>query len=159
MKLKHARRTVISSAVAIIICLATLIGTTFAWFTDSSLTAINRIESGNLEVGFTYASDSSTTPETVTESTKIFTDVNGEKMIWEPGGSTSGIFKLANDGTLALKYQLSIIYANATKTPSGKTLADAISVYAITNAKTAGTDSVMEDAALEGLEIGAAIPG
>ncbi len=158
MKLKHAKRTLISSLAAITICFTMLIGTTFAWFTDTSVSGINQIQSGNLDIGFVYSNSYNGEPEEVSEETKIFTDINGEEMIWEPGAFASGRFELANNGTLALKYQLSIIQANATKTPSGKTLADVLSIYAIARNKTTGTDDVMEDKTLEEQQIDCAVP-
>ena len=158
MKIKNAKRTLISSIIAIAVCFTMLIGTTFAWFTDTSVSDINQIQSGNLDIGFVYSNSYNGTPEEVSEETKIFTDINGEEMTWEPGAFASGRFELANNGTLALKYQLSIIQANATKTPSGKTLADVLTVYALTRNKATGTDNVMEDPTLEALQIDSAVP-
>ena len=155
--MKKSRR-LISSVFAIIVCFALLIGTTFAWFSDSSATGINKIQSGNLGVALTYTNSYTGTPESVNEDTKIFMDIDGNPILWEPGASTSGRFEVANDGTLALKYQLALIYANATETPTGKTLADALSIYAITRNKTTGDDGVMEDATLEALPIDGAVP-
>ena len=157
MKIAHSTRTLITSTIAIIACVAILIGSTFAWFTDSSVSGVNQIQSGNLGVELTYTNSYTGTPETVDENTKIFMDINGDPMLWEPGASTSGRFEVANDGTLALKYQLQIIQANATETPDGKTLADALSIYAIARNKNTGTDDVMEDAGLEAQGIDAAI--
>jgi len=157
MKIRNATKTLVSSVIAITVCFTMLIGTTFAWFTDSSASGINQIKSGNLDVGFVYTNSYNGTPEEVNEGTKIFADINGEEITWEPGASASGRFEVSNNGTLALKYQLSIIYANATKTPSGKTLADVLSIYAIARNKTTGTDGVMEDAVLEQQQIDSAV--
>ena len=78
--------------------------------------------------------------------------------MWEPGAFASGRFKVSNDGTLALKYQLSIISANETQTPTGKTLADALTVYALARNKNTGTDNVMGDSKLQSLQIDSAVP-
>ena len=157
MKIKNAQKTLISSTVALIICITILIGTTFAWFTDSNTSGINSIQSGNLDVELTYTNSYNGTPETVDENTKIFMDINGNPMLWEPGAFASGRFEVANNGTLALKYQLQIIQANATELPNGKTLADALSIYALARNKNTGTDDVMEDANLESQGIDSAI--
>lgn len=159
MKIKNAKKTLISSFIAIMICFTMLIGTTFAWFTDSNISGINKIQSGNLDISLLYSNTYSNNPEEVDEHTPIFMDANGEEMCWEPNAWTSGTFKVANNGSLALKYQLKLIYANATQTPSGKTLADALSIYALTRLKSTGTDTVMEDANLESLQIDSAVPG
>lgn len=158
MKIKNAQATIVSSAMALIICVAMLVGTTFAWFTDSLVSGINQIQSGNLDVELVYTNSYNGTPETVDENTKIFMDINGEPILWEPGAFASGRFEVVNNGMLALKYQLSIISANATETPDGKTLADALTVYALARNKNTGTDDVMEDATLENLQIDAAVP-
>ncbi len=158
MKVKNAGKIIISSLIAIVISFSSLIGTTFAWFTDVSTSGINKIQSGNLDVCLTYCNSYNGNAEEVNENTKIFTDINGEKILWEPGAFASGRFNVSNNGSLALKYQLSIISANETLTPTGKTLADALTVYALTRNKNTGTDDVMGDANLEALQIDAAVP-
>ena len=47
---KSLKRALLSSAFSLIICVAMLIGTTFAWFTDTASTAVNKIQAGNLKV-------------------------------------------------------------------------------------------------------------
>ena len=47
---KSTRRALVSSALAILMCVAMLIGTTFAWFTDTASTAVTKIQAGNLDV-------------------------------------------------------------------------------------------------------------
>ena len=158
MKVINTRKSLVTSIIAIIISFSILIGSTFAWFTDSASSGINKIQSGNLDVGLVYTNSYNGTPEEVHENTKIFMDINGDPILWEPGAFASGRFKVSNDGSLALKYELSIIQANATATPSGKTLADALTVYALTRNKLTGTDDVMGDANLEALQIDSAVP-
>ena len=158
MKIKNVKRTLVSSAIALVVSCSMLIGTTFAWFTDSATSGVNTIKSGNLDVGLTYTNSYNGISEEVTEDTKIFMDINGEPILWEPGAFASGRFEVSNDGLLALKYQLKIIQANATKTKSGKTLADALSVYALLRNKSTGTDDVMQDENLQNLQIDSAIP-
>ena len=52
---KTTKRALLSSVMAIVLCLAMLIGTTFAWFTDSASTAVNKIQAGTLEIELQYA--------------------------------------------------------------------------------------------------------
>ena len=47
---KTTKRALLSSVAAMLICVAMLIGTTFAWFTDSASTAVNKIQAGTLDV-------------------------------------------------------------------------------------------------------------
>ena len=158
MKVKNAGKILVTSIMAIAISFSLLIGSTFAWFTDSSSTGINKIQSGNLDVNLAYTNSFNGVKEDVNAYTKVFTDINGDDIVWEPGASANGRFEVSNDGSLALKYQLSIVSANATLTPTGKTLADALSIYALTRDKSTGTDMVMGDSSLQALQIDSAVP-
>ena len=155
---KSTKRALFSSVIALLVCFTMLLGTTFAWFTDSVSSGINKIQSGTLDAELIYVNSYNGTPETVNADTKIFMDINGDPILWEPGAFASGRFEVVNQGTLALKYQLKLIYDNATETPDGKTLADVLSVYAIARNKTAGEDGKMEDEVLNEQQIDAAIP-
>ena len=45
---KSTKRALVSSALAIIMCVAMLVGATFAWFTDTASTGVNKIVSGKI---------------------------------------------------------------------------------------------------------------
>ena len=47
---KSTKRALLTSALALLMCVAMLIGTTFAWFTDTASTAVNKIQAGTLNV-------------------------------------------------------------------------------------------------------------
>ena len=47
---KTTKRALLSSVMAMLLCITMLIGTTFAWFTDTASTAVNKIQSGTLKV-------------------------------------------------------------------------------------------------------------
>ena len=100
---KSTKRALISSALAILMCAAMLIGTTYAWFTDTASTAVNKIQSGNLGVQLEYSKDFSEW-KNVTEDTKLFED----STVWEPGRTEIVYLRVKNAGTLALKYTLGI---------------------------------------------------
>lgn len=80
-----------------------LIGTTYAWFTDTASTAVNKLQSGNLDVQLEYSKDFSEWKK-VTEETKLFED----STVWEPGRTEIVYLRVKNAGTLALKYTLGI---------------------------------------------------
>ena len=107
--------------------MAMLVGTTFAWFTDSVTSSVNIIKSGSLEVGM-YWAEGDEDPNTVTwkdaSTTAIFNNDN-----WEPNYIESKHIKIVNEGTLALKYRIDI-------EPNGEVqdLADVIDVYFIDGA-------------------------
>ena len=47
---KSTKRALLTSVLALLMCVTMLIGTTFAWFTDTASTAVNKIQAGNLKV-------------------------------------------------------------------------------------------------------------
>ena len=111
---KSTKRALISSALAILMCAAMLIGTTFAWFTDTASTGVNKIQAGNLDIEVEYAkevmdSEGNLTGEitefkTIKDSTEVF-DGNA---LWEPGRREYVIFRISNKGSLALKYKFNL---------------------------------------------------
>ena len=100
---KSSKRALLLSALAIVLCIAMLIGTTYAWFTDTASTAVNKIQSGNLDVQLEYSKDFSEW-KNVDEDTKLFED----STVWEPGRTEIVYLRVKNAGTLALKYTLGI---------------------------------------------------
>ena len=112
------RKSLWAAGFALLVCILLLIGTTFAWFTDSVSNSGNKIQAGSLEVSF--AEFDPTTGEYVNVGDKpIF---NYDK--WEPGYTDVACVKIGNEGTLALKYQLDIIVDGDVGN-----LADVIDVY------------------------------
>ncbi len=97
---KSTKRALISSTLALLMCVAMLIGTTFAWFTDTASTAVNKIQAGNLDVKLMYSTDMQTWKE-ATDQTKLFDD----NALWEPGYTQVVYLKIVNAGNLALKYE------------------------------------------------------
>ena len=108
---KSTKRALISSTLAILMCVAMLIGTTFAWFTDTASTAVNKIQSGNLDVALEMQnSDGSwASAEGKTLTFKTQDNRAADQILWEPG-CTYELPKLrvVNNGNLALKYKIQI---------------------------------------------------
>ena len=100
---KSTKRALISSVLALFLCFTMLIGTTFAWFTDSVTSANNVITSGNLKIELEYL-DEAGNWQTVDKADKIF-DPNA---LWEPGYTEVVYLRMRNAGSLALKYQLGV---------------------------------------------------
>ena len=113
---KQTKKALLSSVIALILCFSMLIGTTFAWFTDSVESGINKIQAGNLDIELYYSKD--VVPEAidankVTAATDdLFTDENGKEVLWEPGVVTYTNLNVVNEGSLALKYQFAINFNN-----------------------------------------------
>ena len=108
---KTTKRALLSSVMAIVLCLAMLIGTTFAWFTDTASTAVNKIQSGKLDVALEMSTDGTNweSAEGKTLTFKTADNRAADKILWEPG-CTYELPKLrvVNNGNLALKYKIQI---------------------------------------------------
>lgn len=109
--MKKKRTALFHSVISLLLCVSMLIGTTFAWFTDSVTTGINTIAAGNLDVEL-YHSNAAVTNERVDSNTKLFMDLQGDPILWEPGVVSYENLRITNEGDLALAYQLAINTAN-----------------------------------------------
>ena len=98
---KNTKRALLSSVLALFLCFAMLLGTTYAWFTDSVTSANNVIQSGNLDIELDYWNGNAW--DTVEGADDI---INGD--LWEPGYTKVAYLRLRNAGSLALKYQLGV---------------------------------------------------
>ena len=119
------KKALISSIVVLALCFSMLIGTTFAWFTDSASSTGNVIKTGNLDVEMYYADGTEAVPTTaegwtnVTTGGPIFNYTN-----WEPGYAQVRHVKIENKGSLAIKYKVLIVADGEVSD-----LADVIDVY------------------------------
>ena len=98
----NSKKALLSSAFALVLSVAMLIGTTFAWFTDTASTAVNKIQSGNLKVGFQYWNGEKYVDA---KDATLFS----EETLWEPGHTEVVYLKVINQGNLTLKYRLNTI--------------------------------------------------
>ena len=103
---KSTKRALVSGILAFCVCVAMLIGTTFAWFTDTASTGVNKIQSGNLAIDIVGA-DGKTSLKGMNMS---FVNVDGSaEILWEPGVTfKTPVFKIKSTGNLALKYKLAL---------------------------------------------------
>ncbi len=102
---KTTRRALLSSVVALVLCLTMLMGTTFAWFTDTASVKVNTITSGTLEIALVDA-DGNPLPEKL-EFIKAADAAEGEKLLWEPGCTYElPAVYIKNMGNLAIKYEV-----------------------------------------------------
>ena len=120
--MKTTKRALFSSVMALILCFSMLVGTTFAWFTDSVESGVNQIIAGNLDVEVYNGLD--TSAPKVDTATKLFDEIK----YWEPGVVAYENLTVANLGNLALKYQLSVNFDNAAPNVNGDTLAKVLKV-------------------------------
>ncbi len=118
----NKKTALFKSAISLILCFLMLLGSTYAWFTDSTQSASNIITSGTLNVEMYWTDDlNSGTWYNVEEAgyNTVFSYDN-----WEPGYTDVKYIKLVNAGNLAMNYKLTIAPQNEV----GK-LAEVINVY------------------------------
>ena len=116
MKLKSKKSALLLSFTSLLICFAMLAGSTFAWFTDTATTGVNRIQSGTLDVDIVDAADTTKSLDKQTlkwvrakSDTEEKEIVDSAKILWEPGCTYQlQSFRIANKGNLALKYKIQI---------------------------------------------------
>ena len=107
MKKSTTKMSLVASIAALVLCCAMLIGTSFAWFTDTASTAVNKIQAGTLDVQLLDESGNSLEGQTL--AWQKAAGHESEEVLWEPGCT----YKLQpivikNNGNLALKYKIVI---------------------------------------------------
>ena len=100
---KSTKRALISSILVLCLCFTTLLGTTFAWFTDSATSSGNVIKTGTLNVEL-YEN----TAAGLTEITDSTDPVFGDNIWWEPNATHVKYFTIKNAGSLALKFRVGL---------------------------------------------------
>ncbi len=118
-KTKSTKRALLLSILSLVMCVSMLIGSTFAWFTDSVTSEGNKIQAGTLKIDLELLDKEGNWNSIKESKTPIF---NYDK--WEPGYTDVKILKVENEGTLALKW-----YAKFTSQNSLSDLANVIDVY------------------------------
>ena len=120
MKLKSKKSALLLSFTSLLLCFAMLAGSTFAWFTDTATTGVNKIVSGTLDVGLEMAIewDSEGKPtkwanaegKILEWQKKATTNAEAEaQILWEPGCTYKlPELRVVNNGNLALKYKVVI---------------------------------------------------
>lgn len=108
-KTKKALR---GSLFALFLCIVLLIGTTFAWFTDTASTGVNKIQAGRLDVSlekFDTAQNKWVSAENDILTFKTADNRAADKILWEPGCTYElPQLRVVNNGNLALKYKIKI---------------------------------------------------
>ena len=138
MKLKSKKSALLMSFTSLLLCFAMLAGSTFAWFTDTATTGVNKIVAGNLKVDI--VGETGDDHLDTLKFTKAGTAEAEAQILWEPGCRylTEG-FRIANKGNLALKWKAEINKdnikngkADSEETPS-KSLLDVIDFSVVTS--------------------------
>ena len=112
---KSTKRALLGSVMAMVLCLAMLVGATFAWFTDTASTGVNKIQAGKLDVALEMqnADGKWVSAEGKTLDFVKAADAKGEAILWEPGCTYElPALRIRNNGNLALKYKVIITGIN-----------------------------------------------
>ena len=122
--MKSTKKSLLASALALVVCLALLMGATFAWFTDSVSNTGNKIQAGTLGItAMAYDVDMSNTGSTgyrisgVNGDKTFYFEAAGQDLgensaaiinenLWEPGQSNAKLLSVTNSGNLAAKVKL-----------------------------------------------------
>ena len=109
MNKQTTKRSLLASVMALVLCVIMLVGTTFAWFTDTASTGVNKIQAGNLDVGL-QMKQGDEWANAENETLNWVKAGNGEEeVLWEPGCTyVLPELRVVNYGNLALKYEIRI---------------------------------------------------
>lgn len=100
---KSTKRALLTSVLALLMCVTMLIGATFAWFTDTASTGVNKVQAGNLDLEVQYRTTAGSDWKTLDNATDLF---GAEGTLFEPGHTRVVELKIKNAGNLALKYKI-----------------------------------------------------
>ena len=133
MKIFTAKRALLSAVLSLVLCVSLLMGTTFAWFTDSVTSQNNKIVAGTLQMDLELLENGSWT--SIKNSGKAIFDYDK----WEPGYTAVQVLRVTNKGTLALKWYAKFVSQNELSE-----LADVIDVYVNTSATVLPSDRSLD---------------
>ncbi len=129
---RATKRALLTSVMALVMCVVMLVGTTFAWFTDTASTGVNKIVSGNLKVDIIGADNEDHVEKL---NFKNAAGAEGEALLWEPGCRYLTVgFRIANKGNLALKWKAVVNKGTTAENPGNFDLLDVIDFYLVTKA-------------------------
>ena len=111
---RATKRALLTSVMALVMCVVMLVGTTFAWFTDTASTGVNKIQAGNLDIELEMqVTENGETKWVKAEGETLqFKKAAGhesEEVLWEPGCRYElPALRIVNKGNLALKYKITV---------------------------------------------------
>lgn len=123
-KKRDAKRSLLMSGLALVLCLVMLGGSSLAWYSDVVSAEQNKIETGVLEAKMEWKDANGSTTYSDAADGAVFNSTDK----WEPGYVEAKHIKISNTGSLEFKYRLNII-SNDEPAANGLDLADVIDVY------------------------------
>ena len=148
---RATKRALLTSITALVMCVVMLAGTTFAWFTDTASTNVNKIQAGNLDVALEMYDTTQGKWVNAEGKTLNFlqkqadgTVTQNANILWEPGCTYElPELKVVNNGNLALKYEIAITGA---VDADGRTDLDSMKLLNVLKFKSVVNNVPMENA-------------
>ena len=146
---KATKRALLTSVMALVMCVVMLVGTTFAWFTDTASTGVNKIQAGNLDIELQMKDNSGKWVNAEGKTLPFLVEgkipAEGTQILWEPG-CTYYVpqIRVLNKGNLAVKFE----YVNELLGVTGK-LAEVLEPVFKTPVDTNGEDINIEPEVLK----------
>ena len=155
--MKALKKSIVACGVTLVMCVSLLLGTTFAWFTDSITNEGNRIQSGSLKID-AYAYDLgeggvSVSIDGAPEDTYTFA-ADGQNLKTDtapiisgtlaPGESSAKLLNVSNAGSLTAKVKLDFAIVSETNNISDVLWFDFIGITVDGNTATAVTGEFTE---------------
>ena len=146
---KATKRALLTSVMALVMCVVMLVGTTFAWFTDTASTGVNKIQAGNLDIELQMKDKSGKWVNAEGKTLPFLVEgkipAEGTQILWEPG-CTYYVpqIRVLNKGNLAVKFE----YVNELLGVTGK-LAEVLEPVFKTPVDTNGEDINIEPEVLK----------
>ena len=114
---KATKRALLTSVMALVMCVVMLVGTTFAWFTDTARTNVNKIQAGKLDVQLLMKDNAGNWVDAENKTLNFLVNgaipSEGTQILWEPGAEYKlPELKVVNNGNLKLKYKVQITGIN-----------------------------------------------
>ncbi len=107
---KATKRALLTSVMALVMCVVMLVGTTFAWFTDTASTGVNKIQAGNLEIELQMKDNNGNWVNAEGKTLPFLVEgripADGTQILWEPGCTYYvPAVRVLNKGNLAVKFE------------------------------------------------------
>ena len=107
---RATKRALLTSIMALVMCVVMLVGTTFAWFTDTASTGVNKIQAGNLDIELQMKNNDGEWVNAEGKTLPFLVEgkipAEGTQILWEPG-CTYYVpeVRVLNKGNLAVKFE------------------------------------------------------
>ena len=111
MKTLSTKRALFASVLSFLLCVTMLVGSTFAWFTDTATASVNTIKAGTLNVSLEMLDSDGKWVSAEGKALQFLVNgkipAEGTEILWEPGCTYSlPALRVKNNGNLALKYKV-----------------------------------------------------